>query len=88
MDCVNIFVEVPKGSRNKYEFNKKTGRFMLDRMLFSSVHYPTDYGFIPDTLAEGGDDLDALVISGDPTFPGCEIRAVPLAVLDWQGETE
>ncbi|HOB86651.1 MAG TPA: inorganic diphosphatase [Bacillota bacterium] len=86
MDYVRVFVEVPKGSRNKYEFNKETGRFQLDRMLFSSVHYPADYGFIPETLAEDGDELDALVLAGDPTFPGCEIRAVPVAVLEMWDE--
>lgn len=86
MDYVRVFVEVPKGSRNKYEFNKTTGRFLLDRMLFSSVHYPADYGFIPETLAEDGDELDALVLAGDPTFPGCEIRAVPVAVLEMWDE--
>lgn len=60
--------------------------FLLDRMLFSSVHYPADYGFIPDTLAEDGDELDALVLAGDPTLPGCEVRAVPLAVLEMWDE--
>lgn len=86
MDYVTVFIEVPKGSRNKYEFNKKTGSFLLDRMLFSSVHYPADYGFIPETLAEDGDELDALVLAGEPTFPGCEVRAVPLAVLEMWDE--
>jgi inorganic pyrophosphatase len=86
MDYVRVFVEVPKGSRNKYEFNKTTKRFLLDRMLFSSVHYPADYGYIPETLAEDGDELDALVLAGDPTFPGCEIRAVPVAVLEMWDE--
>ncbi len=86
MDFISVFVEVPKGSRNKYEYNKQTGRFMLDRMLFSSVHYPADYGFIPETLALDGDELDALVLAGDPTFPGCEVRAVPVAALEMWDE--
>jgi inorganic pyrophosphatase len=72
---VDVFVEIPKGSRNKYEWDHHTRRFMLDRMLFSAVHYPGDYGFVPDTFAEDGDPLDALVILGEPTFPGCSIRA-------------
>ncbi len=86
MDYVRVFIEVPKGSRNKYEFDKTTGRFLLDRMLFSSVHYPADYGFILETLAEDGDELDCLVLAGDPTFPGCEIRAFPVAMLEMWDE--
>lgn len=64
-----VMVEIPRGSRNKYEYDKEQKRFYLDRMLFSSVHYPADYGFIPETLAEDGDALDALVIVGEATFP-------------------
>jgi inorganic pyrophosphatase len=78
---VRVFVEVPKGSRNKYEYDSEAGVFHLDRMLFSSVHYPGDYGFIPETLAEDGDELDALVILGDPTFPGCMIDVRTVGVL-------
>jgi inorganic pyrophosphatase len=70
---VPVIVEIPKGSRNKYEFDHRTDRVRLDRMLFSPVHYPADYGFVPDTLAEDGDPLDALVLLGEPTFPGCLI---------------
>jgi inorganic pyrophosphatase len=72
-DVTDVFVEIPKGSRNKYEWDFESGRFRLDRMLFSAVHYPGDYGFVPQTFAEDGDPLDALVILGDPTFPGCLI---------------
>ena len=72
---IEVFVEIPKGSRNKYEFDHHSGKFVLDRMLFSAVHYPGDYGFVPETWAEDGDPLDALVILGEPTFPGCTIRA-------------
>lgn len=86
METVRVFVEVPKGSRNKYEYNPETGRFVLDRMLFSAVHYPADYGFIPETLAEDGDEMDALVLAGEATFPGCEVRAVPLAMLEMWDE--
>ncbi len=68
-----VFVEIPKGSRNKYEWDHETGRFRLDRMLFSAVHYPGDYGFVVGAWGEDGDPLDALVILGEPTFPGCLI---------------
>jgi inorganic pyrophosphatase len=79
---VPVVVEIPKGSRNKYELDHKTGRIRLDRTLFSPVHYPTDYGFVPDTLAEDGDPLDALVLLGEPTFPGCEILVRIVGMLD------
>ncbi len=74
-------IEIPKGSRNKYEFDKKTGNIRFDRMLFSAVHYPSDYGFIPETLAEDGDPLDALVLVWEPTFPGCMIQAKPVGLF-------
>ena len=80
-DVVDVFVEIPKGSRNKYEWDHTLRRFVLDRMLFSAVHYPGDYGFVPDTFADDGDALDALVILGEPTFPGCTIRARLLGVF-------
>ena len=79
---VHVVVEIPKGSRNKYELDHETGRIRLDRMLFSPVHYPTDYGFVPGTLAEDGDPLDALVLLGEPTFPGCEILVRIVGMLD------
>ncbi len=78
---VDVFVEIPKGSRNKYEWDHHTGRFILDRMLFSAVHYPGDYGFIRDTFGHDGDPLDALVILSDPTFPGCTIAARVVGVF-------
>ncbi|MEE9172503.1 MAG: inorganic diphosphatase [candidate division NC10 bacterium] len=74
-------IEIPKGSRNKYEYDKKKKVFRFDRMLFSSVHYPSDYGFIPDTLAGDGDPLDALVLVWEPTFPGCLIEARPVGLF-------
>ena len=83
---VLAFVEIPRGSRNKYEYDDATGRFKLDRVLYSSVHYPTDYGFIPDTLAGDGDHLDILVVVQEPTFPGCLIEAWPLGGLDMHDE--
>ncbi len=83
---VVAFIEIPRGSRNKYEYDEATGRFHLDRVLFSSVHYPTDYGFIPDTLAEDGDHLDILVLMQEPSFPGCLIEARPIGGLDMSDE--
>jgi inorganic pyrophosphatase len=83
---VLAFIEIPRGSRNKYEYDEALGRFRLDRVLYSSVHYPTDYGFIPDTLAEDGDHLDVLVLVQEPTFPGCLIEARPLGGLDMADE--
>lgn len=75
MAVVEVFVEIPKGSRNKYEWDHERRGFVLDRMLFSSVHYPGDYGFVPHTMSGDGDPLDALVLLGEPTFPGCTIVA-------------
>ena len=70
----DVTIEIPKGSRNKYEVDHETGRIRLDRRLFTSTAYPTDYGFIEGTLGEDGDPLDALVILDEPTFPGCLIK--------------
>jgi inorganic pyrophosphatase len=78
---VEVVVEIPQGSRNKYEMDHATGRIRLDRMLFTSTQYPLDYGFIPDTLAEDGDPLDALVMLEEPTFPGCLVLARPVGVF-------
>ncbi|TAK70457.1 MAG: inorganic diphosphatase [Actinomycetota bacterium] len=69
----DVTVEIPAGSRNKYEVDHHTGRIRLDRRLFTSTRYPNDYGFIDDTLGQDGDPLDALVILDEPTFPGCVI---------------
>ena len=70
----DVVVEIPAGSRNKYEVDHKTGRIRLDRMLFTSTRYPLDYGFIEETLALDGDPIDALVMLDEPTFPGCIVR--------------
>jgi inorganic pyrophosphatase len=80
-DDVTVFVEIPTGSRNKYEYDPAVGGIVLDRRLFTSMSYPADYGFIEGTLGEDGDPLDALVLVGDPTFPGCRIRARPIGVF-------
>src|SRR5437899_12900042 len=88
---VDVLVEIPRGSRQKYELDQKTGRIRLDRVLFSSVHYPADYGFVMDTLAGDGDPLDAVVIVEEPTFPGCVMSVRPIGTLfmrDAKGEDE
>jgi inorganic pyrophosphatase len=77
----HCFVEIPKGSRNKYEWDEALQAIKLDRFLFSSVVYPTDYGFIPETLGEDGDPLDAMVCVSEPTFPGCIIPVKVIALF-------
>src|SRR5438105_7972351 len=77
-----VTVEIPSGSRNKYEYDHERDRFVLDRVLYSSVHYPGDYGFLEGSLADDGDPLDVLVLISEPTFPGCVVRARPVGVLD------
>ena len=78
---VTAIIEIPAKSRNKYELCKDTGLLRLDRVLYSAVHYPGDYGFIPRTLHEDNDPLDILVRINEPTFPGCQIDARPIGVL-------
>jgi inorganic pyrophosphatase len=85
-DTVTAFIEIPRGSRNKYEYDEETRTFRLDRVLYSSVHYPADYGYIPGTLAGDGDPLDILVLTQEPTFPGCMIDACPIGGLDMEDE--
>ena len=85
-DPVRCLVEIPKGSRNKYEWNEELQAITLDRFLFSSVVYPTDYGFIPDTLAEDGDPLDAMVCVSEATFPGCVIEVKVIALFRMRDE--
>jgi inorganic pyrophosphatase len=77
----DVVVETPSGSRNKYEMDHRRGRIRLDRTLFTATQYPAEYGFVPGTLAQDGEPLDALVLVGEPTFPGCGIRARPVAVF-------
>ena len=74
-------IEIPKGSRNKYEYDHETHAIKLDRFLYSSVVYPTDYGFIPETLSLDGDPLDVMVCVSEPTFPGCLIDVKPIALF-------
>ncbi len=85
---VNLVVEIPAGSRNKYEYCAEAGIMALDRVLHSSVRYPFDYGFVPNTLAEDGAPLDAMVIMQEPTFAGCLIKARPIGVLDMHDSGE
>ncbi|MGZ4270944.1 MAG: inorganic diphosphatase [Solirubrobacteraceae bacterium] len=85
-ESVHCLVEIPKGSRNKYEWDEELGAITLDRFLFSSVVYPTDYGFIPDTIAEDGDPLDAMVCVSEPTFPGCVIPVKVIALFRMRDE--
>jgi inorganic pyrophosphatase len=78
---VNVLVEVPKDSQNKYEYDEDLGMIVLDRALYSSVHYPTDYGFVPGTRGADGEPLDAMVIVDKSTFPGCLVEARIVGVL-------
>ena len=78
---VDVVIEIPRGSRNKYEMDHDSGELWLDRMLFTATVYPADYGFVDATLGEDGDPLDALVLLDEPTFPGCHIRARPVGVF-------
>lgn len=88
---IEVFIEIPKGSRNKYEYDKERGIIRFDRMLFSAVHYPSDYGFVTETMAKDGDSLDALVLVAESTFPGCIIDAIPVGLFmmhDEKGQDE
>jgi inorganic pyrophosphatase len=78
---LTVVIEIPKGSRNKYEYDHHLDEIVLDRFLFSSVVYPTDYGFIPDTLSQDGDPLDVVCCVSEPTFPGCRIHTKPIALF-------
>jgi inorganic pyrophosphatase len=80
-DVIYVVVEIPKRSRNKYEYDEQSGFVKLDRVLYSSLHYPGDYGFIPRTLYDDDDPLDVLVHINEPTFPGCVIEARPLGIF-------
>ncbi|WP_037579047.1 inorganic diphosphatase [Phaeacidiphilus oryzae] len=87
----DVLVEIPQGSRNKYEMDHSTGRIRLDRMLFTSTRYPADYGYIEGTLGLDGDPLDALVLSGEPAFPGVLVRCRAIGMFrmtDEHGEDD
>lgn len=85
-EIVHAVIEVPAGNSNKYEYDPELGVFRLDRVLYSPLHYPGDYGFIPSTLAEDGDPLDILVLMNRPTYPGIVINARPLGFLEMSDE--
>jgi inorganic pyrophosphatase len=88
---VEAFIEIPKGSQNKYEYDKERGVFLLDRVLYSPMFYPTEYGYLEGTLALDGDPLDILVLTTNPTFPGCVIETRVIGVLvmsDDKGQDE
>ena len=80
-DAFVAYIEIPKGSRNKYEYDEEVGAVVLDRFLFSSMVYPTDYGFIPDTCGQDGDPLDVMCCVSEPTFPGCRIEVKPIGLF-------
>lgn len=87
-EIINVVVEIPKGSHNKYEYDEKIDIIKLDRVLHSTVYYPTDYGFIPQTRSLDGDHLDALVIISDPVFPGCVVQVRPIGILYMEDQKE
>jgi inorganic pyrophosphatase len=82
----DVIIEIPKGQRNKYQIDHESGRIYLDRYLYTSMAYPTDYGFIDDTLGEDGDPLDALVLLPEPLFPGVLVKARPVAMFEMTDE--
>jgi len=83
---IDVIVEIPRGSHSKFEYDEHLGIIRLDRVLHSSVVYPTDYGFVPSTRSEDGDHVDALVLTSDPLFPGCMVTARPIGVADMTDE--
>jgi len=83
---INAIVEIPKGSKNKYEYDPELQMFVLDRVLHSAVHYPAAYGFIPQTLWDDGDPLDVLIMISEHTFPGCLIKIRPVGVLQMEDD--
>lgn len=85
---IHVVVEIPKGCRNKYELEKESGLFKLDRVLYSAVHYPGDYGFVPRTWFDDGDPLDVLVMVSEPSFTGCRIEARVVGAFEMRDPTE
>jgi inorganic pyrophosphatase len=84
--AIDVVIEIPTGSRNKYEYDHERHIIRLDRRLFTATTYPADYGFVPDTLAGDGDPLDVLVLVSDPTFPGCMVRVRILGMFSMRDE--
>ena len=85
-ETIDVLIEIPKGSRNKYEYDFEYKKIRYDRMIYSSMHYPADYGFVPETLALDGDPLDVLVLVQEPTFPGCLMEVKPIGVFHMADE--
>lgn len=85
-DQINVVVDIPKGSENKYEYEENKGYFKLDRTLYSSMFFPFEYGFIPQTISQDGDSLDVVLLTSYSTFPGCVIAARPIGVLLMEDE--
>jgi inorganic pyrophosphatase len=85
-DAFPVIIEIPKGSKNKYELDKETGLLRLDRVLYSAVHYPADYGFIPRTFCDDGDPLDALVLGQEPVYPLTIVEARAIGVMRMRDE--
>jgi inorganic pyrophosphatase len=85
-EIVNVIIEIPKGSHNKYEYDEKLDEIRLDRILYSAVFYPTDYGFIPQTRSPDGDHLDIMVVISEPLFPGCIVPVRPIGILNMEDE--
>ncbi len=85
-EAIDVVIEIPTGSRNKYEYDHEKHVIRLDRRLFTATTYPADYGFVPETLAGDGDPLDVLVLVTDPTFPGCLVRVRILGVFFMRDE--
>lgn len=83
---INVVIEIPRGSHHKYEYDESMHEIKLDRVLHSSVFFPTDYGFIPDTRGGDGDHLDVLVVISEPSFPGCVMEVRPIGVLDMEDD--
>ena len=84
---IKVFVEIPKGSQNKYERDEETGEIMLDRTLYGPNYFPFEYGFIQGTKGEDGDALDAVLLTSHPTFPGCVVEAEPIGYLEMEDES-
>ena len=80
-EVIYAVIEIPKGSRNKYEYDKDMEAFALDRVLYSPFHYPAEYGIIPKTLYDDGDPMDIMVLMDQPTFPGCVIETRPIGIM-------
>lgn len=84
---LTAIIEIPKGSKNKYEVDEKTGDIMLDRVLYGSEQFPFEYGYIKDTIGEDEDPMDVVLLTSNPTFPGCVVRIVPVGYLEMEDES-